>query len=265
MPTHNRKMDQSEAWAYDYLLYRGFKAEDVVFEPDGNVPPDFLIEGRVAVEVRRLNQHWRAASGGLEPAEKLSVPLLVRFKKLLETFGPPCGQSWYVFYDFGRPQLTTGWEAIIQRELQRFQDGKVLDHDTSIHVDPHFNVRLVRRATPSSSTFIWGGSSDFDSGGWVIPELEKNLAICIAEKSRKIAGYRSKYVEWWLVLVDHMMGGTQQAVQVKHDWHKVLIIHPRNWEWRMKFPARNPTSDQNRGAAYTDEHREIRKVSTVSE
>ena len=28
-----REMDQSEAWAKDYLLYRGFKAEDMVFEP----------------------------------------------------------------------------------------------------------------------------------------------------------------------------------------------------------------------------------------
>ena len=30
---HKRKMDQSEAWARDYLLHRGFKVEDVVFEP----------------------------------------------------------------------------------------------------------------------------------------------------------------------------------------------------------------------------------------
>jgi hypothetical protein len=30
-----REREQSEAWAKDYLLRRGFKAEDVAFEPDG--------------------------------------------------------------------------------------------------------------------------------------------------------------------------------------------------------------------------------------
>ncbi len=27
-----------------------------VYEPDGKVPPDFLVDGRIAIEVRRLNQ-----------------------------------------------------------------------------------------------------------------------------------------------------------------------------------------------------------------
>lgn len=226
-----RKMDQSESWTYDYLLYRGFKPEHVIFEPDGNVPPDFLVEGRIAAEVRRLNQHWQAASGDLEPVEKLSMPLLIRFKKFLQTFGPPSGTSWYVFHKFERPQLTRDWESVLRKELQPFQDGKVQDRDRTIHIDAHFNVRLVRRAAPGNITFIWGGGSDFDSGGWVIPELERNLAICIAEKSGKIANYRHKYPEWWLVLVDHMMGGTPEAVQVSHDWDKVVVIHPSNWEW----------------------------------
>lgn len=198
---------------------------------DGNVPPDFLVEGRVAVEVRRLNQHWEAGSGDLEPIEKLSMPLLIRFKKFLETFGPPCGPSWYVFHRFERPQLTRDWEPILRTEFQPFRDGKVQEGERTIHIDAHFNVRLVRLAAPGSSTFIWGGGSDFDRGGWVIPELEKNLAICIAEKSVKIADYRDRYPKWWLVLVDHMVGGTPEPVQVKHDWDKVLIIHPSNWEW----------------------------------
>ena len=45
-------MDTSEKIAYDFLLHQGFKS--IVYEPDGNVPPDFLADGRVAIEVRRL-------------------------------------------------------------------------------------------------------------------------------------------------------------------------------------------------------------------
>jgi len=39
-----------------------------VYEPDGNTPPDFLVNGTIAVEVRRLNQNEIIESGhrGLE-------------------------------------------------------------------------------------------------------------------------------------------------------------------------------------------------------
>jgi hypothetical protein len=59
--------------------------------------------------------------------------------------------------------------------------------------------------------------------------MEKNLTICIDEKTRKIAPYRKKYSEWWLVLVDFMFGGTERPVQVIHDWDKVLVTHPSNY------------------------------------
>jgi len=45
-------MDRSETVGMHHLLFRGHS--DVIYEPDGNVPPDFLVEGRSAVEVRRL-------------------------------------------------------------------------------------------------------------------------------------------------------------------------------------------------------------------
>jgi hypothetical protein len=186
-------MDQSETWAKDYLIYRGFKSDDVLFEPDGNVPPDFLVEGRIAVEVRRLNQHWESASGDLQPMEELSIPLLIRLRKLLHSFGPPTnGVSWYVIHRFGRPQLTKDWEPILRAELEPFQKGEIEDHETTVRIDNHFNMRLIRRSEPGASTFISGGDSDFDTDGWVIPELERNLTICIQEKSGKIAPYREQ-------------------------------------------------------------------------
>jgi hypothetical protein len=59
-------MDQSEKVAYQYLSSCGFR--DIVYEPDGNIPPDFLVNDSVAVEVRRLNQNEQTPAGprGLE-------------------------------------------------------------------------------------------------------------------------------------------------------------------------------------------------------
>ncbi|MEZ4719401.1 MAG: hypothetical protein R2851_25450 [Caldilineaceae bacterium] len=50
-------MDDSERKAYeDTFAAQGF--ENVVYEPDGNIPPDFLVDERIAIEVRRLNQNF---------------------------------------------------------------------------------------------------------------------------------------------------------------------------------------------------------------
>ena len=71
-------MDDSEARIAAYLAHRGFT--DVVYEPDGNVPPDFLVDGRIAVEVRRLNLN--AVTGteyqGLEEASILLCTPMTR-------------------------------------------------------------------------------------------------------------------------------------------------------------------------------------------
>jgi hypothetical protein len=93
-------MDDSEKVANDYLLNLGLGA--VVYEPDGNTPPDFLVNG-IAVEVRRLNQNEIIESGH-RGFEVTRIPLDARVRKLLASFGPAqSGASWFVCYDFGRP------------------------------------------------------------------------------------------------------------------------------------------------------------------
>ena len=47
MPGIQDDMDGSEEVVYQYLAARGFT--DVVYEPDGQVPPDFLVNGRIAI------------------------------------------------------------------------------------------------------------------------------------------------------------------------------------------------------------------------
>jgi hypothetical protein len=64
-------MDASESLVRDFLLQRGYA--DIVYEPDGKVPPDFLIDGRIAVEVRRLNQSYETGSR-MRGLEEDSIP-----------------------------------------------------------------------------------------------------------------------------------------------------------------------------------------------
>src|SRR5215475_13436533 len=104
-------MDSSEKAVFTYLSYQGF--EDVAYEPDGNVPPDFLINGRIAAEVRHLNQNEQTASGtrGLEEVAK---PLYAHINQLVQSLGPPtAGENWYVFYRFRRP--VPSWKKLERR------------------------------------------------------------------------------------------------------------------------------------------------------
>ena len=88
-------MNESEKSIYEYLTSQGLGA--VVYEPDGKVPPDFLVDGRIAVEVRRLNQNEDTALGhrGLE---EISKPLDALVCEAIAAMGPPAeGTSWFVF------------------------------------------------------------------------------------------------------------------------------------------------------------------------
>jgi hypothetical protein len=226
-------MKQEEKWVEEYLKYRGF--EDIVFEPDGNVSPDFLANGRIAIEVRRLNQHYKGESGKPEGLEQLAVPLRKRLEALLKTLGPPVkGVSWWVSYRIKRPQLTKNWEAAVREKLKAFQSETVEVEERVIKIDRNFRLTLTRADNPGRLAFIMAANTDSDAGGWAIPELEKNLRLCIAEKTGKVEAYRNKYPEWWLIFVDFVMGGTQEPAQVKHDWDKVIMIHPSNYAGRMK-------------------------------
>jgi hypothetical protein len=81
-----------------------------------------------------------------------------------------------------------------------------------------------------------GSRQDLDSGGWLLDELERNLRLCIAEKTAKVARYRALYPEWWLVFVDHIGRGLpseetrkdfRASVSVDHQgWQRIILLNP---------------------------------------
>jgi hypothetical protein len=185
-------MDDCETWVYEYLRYMGVPADEIIFEPNGKSTfPDFQVKGRIGVEVRRLNQHKKNGQGRWEPLEELARPLHDRLLSLLDEFGPPAyGASWHVLYRFQRPQKTKKWEPVLRHKLKDFLGLQLPDHETTIFIDEHFELRLLRRAEPSDKTFILIDIDDFDSGGWVDAELQANIPISIDEKTNKRAAYR---------------------------------------------------------------------------
>ena len=230
-------MDDSERLAHQYLT--SLELGRVTYEPDGNVPPDFAVDDRIAVEVRRLNQNYECPEGRHEGLEQLWIPLWQRLRRHLPTLGPSqSGECWYVSVDFRRP--LEQWRTLRPRLDQALMDFRAnpIRERTTIQVTPNFTVDLLRSGIDHGTFYLLGASSDDDSGGWVMGELERNLRLCIAEKERKIAPYRARYKRWWLVLADHIDYGmdpedhevfrTEVMPRISHSFEKVILVDPRN-------------------------------------
>lgn len=222
-------MDSSETVASNHLAHLGFRK--IAFEPEGrSKPPDFLVDGRIAVEVRRLNQNESCSPPGTKPRglEEVAIPVWKNVHRVLCSLGAPNNESsWYVSVRYSRP--IPGQRQIedsIRHHLAAFRDSP-RQTPTSIQISDNFSVTLSSTGRRHKHCFVMGGVSDSDSGGWVIPELERNLKICIDHKTKKISGIRAKYPEWWLVLIDHINYGIEEALHVPpHNWDKIVLISP---------------------------------------
>lgn len=231
-------MDESERLVETYLKNIGFT--NIRYEPDGNVPPDFLVNGRIAIEVRRLNQNHDDGGGrGLRGLEEVAIPLSSRIRNYLTELGPSptSQQSWYVFYSFCRPipewkdlkyQLDALLKPFMAVSTPQPFDAKLSDN---------FSIEVRRSGVPRPTFFVPGGHIDEESGGWLIDEIGKNLEHCITEKTAKIAVHRAKYLEWWLVLTDHIGYGLDEyeremfSDQIKirsGGFDKIVLLDPRN-------------------------------------
>jgi hypothetical protein len=229
-------MKREERLAYRYLKSLGLG--EVVYEPERNLPPDFLISETIAVEVRRLNQNEAIAEGGaLRGLEETWIPFNMQFRKLLASFGqPPAGCSWFVSYSLARP--LPPWRELrsaLKSHLANFRDNPS-NKKVQISVSDGLEISLFPATKVHPTLFLWGAGSDHDSGGFIVHEILKNLRLCVEEKTRKIASHRHKYPTWWLVFIDLIGWGLdeldrshlQEHWRMEHDWNKIILLDPSN-------------------------------------
>lgn len=218
----------------------GFR--NVAYEPDGNIPPDFVIDGEIAVEVRRLNQNFDHGSGA-RGLEEVTAPLWQKIERLVESISETDGNSWFVFFRFSRP--VPRWKELepeLRSALLEFRFNAQRRAGT-IYSAPNFQMRVGEASSPLETFFRMGGMTDRQAGGWVVAELISNIQYCAAEKLRKIEPHRSKYKTWWLALTnytgfglgDHERQQLRQYLPRPAGWDKVLLITPADPSTWIEF------------------------------
>lgn len=215
----------------------------VEHEPDGNVTPDFLLDGRIAVEVRRLNQNYELPNGGKEGFEGIMVGAWRRMQTIVKELGPSRdGESWNVFMQLRRPLDWKSLEAEVVKRLTAFMQAETRE-EVTLQFGENFELDLMRASKDRGGFFYLMGHSNADAGGAVMALVERNLRLCVEEKARKVAPFRRKYGEWWLVLInrvdlhmereDYEGFGKNLNPPLEHNFDRIIIVDP--WDCASWF------------------------------
>ena len=226
----SRRADAAEQAALRYL--ESTCPGTIGHEPDRNVPPDFAIDGRVAVEVRRLNVN-EIGPGRLRGLDQTARPFLDRFRTLLASYGRAADTAWWVGIEFRRP--LPPWETLgpaAHGLLEEFIADPTLRSERRA-LDRSVRAELLPRSAPARRTFQLAWATDGDAEGARIPLMERNVKCCIRDKTAKVLPYRARYPVWWLVLVDVTFGLDRQEQcvfgeqsRIRHNWDRVLVLNP---------------------------------------
>ena len=229
-----KAMNEDEKLVAEHLSIRGFS--NLKFEPDGNHPPDFVIDGGIAIEVRKLNQN-EFCSNQPEGLEQAAIKLSNKIRKLLDKIGSQTpGESWFVFWRFNRPiQKWKSLLTILETKLLAFASSTERKK-VSIEVAKGFELEIFQASKAFPNTFVAGGFTDEDSNGWLMSKMQVNIHHCVEEKTIKIAKYRHNYPHWWLILVDYIGYGLsdneieifRKKVSIQHNWAKVILVNPND-------------------------------------
>jgi len=223
-------MNDDEKCAEQYLIEHGFTS--VIFEPDGNIPPDFLVDQQIAVEVRRLNQHYHGV-GDRRGLEEDSIPLEDAINSILPEFDSYySGSSFFVSLKLRRPlPKIKEIKDVVRQTLTEFLLAPS-DKPIELLKSRNLSIKIFMGHPIANRVFLLAGNIDLDDGGFLIPEMVENIRICIDEKATKIASHHIKYSRWWLALIDHIGFGIQgqdqlvvrQQISINPIWERVVVI-----------------------------------------
>lgn len=238
-----RELDFCEMKVKEYLHHCGHT--EVLFEPEGpSKPPDFLVDGRFAVEATRLLEH-EVVNGNPRSLTQTFLPLQHMVLSIADSIGPPIpSRTWVIHGTVIRRPFTNdkGLRRAVRRWLEDFAERGDCDSDEVVF--NHFlRLRLTKRQKPLSKVFGRGIWADGEEGGSVLEMMATNIRICMDQKAKKVAAIRHKYTKWWLALTDSMAIGMsvceidilKRQLGPTNDWDQIIIVDPSDIERSFRF------------------------------
>jgi len=231
----------------DCLIHQGY--DEIKFEPDGNIPPDILLDNRIAIEVRRLNKNKIEGKEyqGLEQEEFLVHGIMK--KVMSECSDKEFNRSAFVGYFFNRPIPSR--KEIKKYAIETLEKHKlVIDQKREYVLNDYFKLEIFPSEIKLDQQYQYGMSSDYDSGGFVVSLIHKNLKLIIPEKEKKVSKYRENYSEWWLAVVDKIGYGLSELdskqfydlAKIETSFDRLLLvsaIDPKSFRYLYEQEKKN--------------------------
>lgn len=201
---------------------------NVIFEPDGNIPPDFKINNQIGIEVQRLNQYFFKGNKP-EALEQLDFPIWDAFTESLNSFDQHFqGKTYFVALRYERP-LESNIKVIKAQMKHALTSFLVQNLETpaEMQVNEQVNFYIGKAKTSNGRLFLAAGKADMDAGGFIVSNYIENINLCIQEKNLKVNSVSQNYKEWWLLLVDTLGWGLDQndILEVKNHLHTLGHFH----------------------------------------
>lgn len=135
----NRKINEDEIRASQYL--QTLKHTSLEYEPLGNVTPDFVLDNKIAIEVRRLNKNYKSDEH-LVRIENIEIPITIsnidevhqniqlvieeKDKKISANFGL-YDEWWLILIDHITHSMNSqDFERVKQMKLDKLKFTKVI-------------------------------------------------------------------------------------------------------------------------------------------
>lgn len=205
-------------------------------------PPDFVVENRIAVEVRRLTD----ANATKGKGSGIDKPLEDIISKILEEAGePPGGHNVYVWSgllddELPPPKVTKKQvkQAVdeytkILSEVFSQSGGNPVKERTQLECGK-FSHHFCPRPTSETGKFVLMQATTA-MGRQVGAESIDDINRCIVEKTTRIKDRICLYPKWWLVLVDRefltpLKWDQDEWQQIRNSlvetdpWSRVVVI-----------------------------------------
>lgn len=218
-------MKREEKIVNHYLESCGFKK--IKYEPDGKVPPDFVINDKIAIEVRRLNENY-FKDGRIIGHQEESIRLWDFLTNFLDEYrNENLRMSYWLSIEFGRPiPKLSVFKKLLKIKLDDYFNNT--EKEEIIEITPTVKFHIYPKKEEINPNIHLVASLDENSGGAVLKISLSNINHCIQEKTDKIEEFRKNYSEWWLILVDKLIYGLSKSSET--DIIKEQIILPEVWK-----------------------------------
>lgn len=207
----------------------------IQYEPDGNIPPDFLIDDQIAIEVRRLNENYFNGNS-IEGLEEKQISLFKVVKDVLNKYNNitrTITDSYVLAMEYARPiGNLKEIKRHLDQELHSFIQNQNRSTPHSIVISNSLKITLLKHSIANNPLFCICFEIDNNSGGLLEYLHISNINYCISEKTSKIQKYHNKYKKWWLIFVDAIgwdfysweSDRTRQSIHKTTLWDKIIIV-----------------------------------------